>query len=1013
MNASVVDTPSTMASSGRSPPLHAHDSPHVTTPQDRTHTPATNISPTGQPPLSSAPPPFITGPITLDPFATPSATLNPRSCVTCRRRKVRCDKHMPCGNCRKAQIQCVFPAPGRAPRRPRAKDPNAPPKQTSEREMELMKRLRKLEGIVEDLSGQIEFETYKHNTNSESPEATLDTHENERRKATASPQGENATLPNNHIPPGYSVPRRTGTGGSMTGSSPATTKGQQAGGDVNKDFGKLVLSEKGKVRYVSNAFWSKITEEIEALRSETQRLTDDSSDSSGDEGTPILAGPQTDQHAGHHGFIFGYSSSSADLRSLHPLPSQMLFYWQIYMENIDPIIKLLHVPAMTKIIKELRSDMSTITPGVEALMFAIYFAAITSMEADEVMTNFGAEKPQLIARYRFATEQALAKANCVTTSELIVLQAFVLFLILVRRYDDSKFSTALTGLVVKIAQSLGLHRDGTHFDNISPFDIEMRRRLWWAICVLDLRSAEDQGCELTVVERSFDTLFPLNVNDSDIGPEMTEFPPERTGSTDMTFCLIRYEICALSRRVHTAVTGMSPCPRESRGTLDEHEDKLLEMYEHIDQKYLRPCPAKETDLLNWVSATIARLIMSKMSLVIYQPLMPSTGTELPSDVRDRLFMASIEVVEYSRVLNSEPKIRHWRWLFQTYNQWHAVAYLLLEVCRRSWSPSVERGWIALNSTFENGKDMDFAKPVIWVMLRKLMIQAKRHRDSEIVRLRANPQAAEELDVEEHNQVPPASFQHLPSSVRSTLARDRWRRLVGTNVQDPPIPDLLAQHLARKNNNNNNNNNHNGSSTTVSEHTSSQSPQAQMPKDTPVHYSDLDSAMNEPYFSPQDLFPLAFGGDPTEFARLAIMGGGDALVASFKSPPSHQQQQQQQQQQPPRVPIETFNTRGGNALPTADGALRMGADVAGLGGGGGDSAMTDDHPPPWLWNPQAAATTTTTTPGGFGGYGGFSIIGGGTAADDQDVNMDAGDVVNWQNWMDSSLGINGVGFTGGI
>lgn len=254
MKSSGADTPSTMASSGRSPILHAHDSPHPSTPLDRNPTPMTST------PVSSAPQSFITGPITLDPFATPSATLNPRSCVTCRRRKVRCDKHMPCGNCRKAQIQCVFPAPGRAPRRPRAKDPNAPPKQTSEREMELMKRLRKLEGIVEDLSGQIEFETYKHG-NSESPEATSDpTQENDRRKMTASPSVENSSSANN-IPPGFCVPRRTGTGGSTTSSSLATLRGQ-SGGDVNKDFGKLVLSEKGKVRYVNNAFWTKITEEV-------------------------------------------------------------------------------------------------------------------------------------------------------------------------------------------------------------------------------------------------------------------------------------------------------------------------------------------------------------------------------------------------------------------------------------------------------------------------------------------------------------------------------------------------------------------------------------------------------------------------------------------------------------------------------------------------------------------------------------------------------------------------------
>ena len=44
---------------------------------------------------------------------------NPRTCVTCKRRKVKCDRISPCGNCIKAQIPCKYPPPGRAPRQPR------------------------------------------------------------------------------------------------------------------------------------------------------------------------------------------------------------------------------------------------------------------------------------------------------------------------------------------------------------------------------------------------------------------------------------------------------------------------------------------------------------------------------------------------------------------------------------------------------------------------------------------------------------------------------------------------------------------------------------------------------------------------------------------------------------------------------------------------------------------------------------------------------------------------------
>ena len=71
--------------------------------------------------------------------------LNPRSCVTCRRRKVRCDKRNPCSNCVKQGIECIFPGPGRAPRKAR-KPPDA----------ELLLRLRKLEGVVKSLGAQVD-----------------------------------------------------------------------------------------------------------------------------------------------------------------------------------------------------------------------------------------------------------------------------------------------------------------------------------------------------------------------------------------------------------------------------------------------------------------------------------------------------------------------------------------------------------------------------------------------------------------------------------------------------------------------------------------------------------------------------------------------------------------------------------------------------------------------------------------------------------------------------------------
>ncbi|KAI1374349.1 fungal-specific transcription factor domain-containing protein [Hypoxylon crocopeplum] len=884
------------------------------------------------------------GPITLDPSTTPSLTLNPRSCVTCRRRKVRCDKFMPCGNCRKAQIQCVFPAPGRAPRRPRVKDPNAPPKQTSEREIELMKRLRKLESIVEDLSGQIEIETARHPSLGASPEAVMDsTQEKERRRQSGIVYSEN--LPGGYPPLDPSKVNRSQT--SEAGCPPLNSPA----GEVSKSFGRLVFNEKGKTRYVSSAFWSKVNDEINLLRSETEMLSDEDSEGSDDGSSPVAFNPYSDQ-VDHHGFVLGYSSSNVDLRKLHPLPSQIPFIWQVYQENVDPLVKILHVPTMEKTTRELRSNMNDISPGMEALMFAIYYASITSMEEEEVRINFGADKGQLINKYRFATEQALAKANFLVTSELVVVQAFTLFLVLVRRYDDTRFAWTLTGLAIRISQSLGVHREGTKFDDLSPFDVEMRRRLWWAICILDLRSAEDQGTELTIAERTYDTQFPLNINDVDITPDMKEFPEEKTGPTDMTFCLIRYEICALARKIHFATNGMAPCG--NRSTEEQRDKMLLECYERIEKKYLKSCGDKDADVLHWVAAMIARLIMAKMSLIIYQPmLLHSTGQELNKDFRHRLFMASLEVVEYTKVLNSEPKCRQWRWLFQTYAQWHAVAYLLLEVCRLPWTASLERAWIVLNATFGTPDAAERAKPGVWVPLRKLMGQARRHREDEIRRLRADPEAAQLLDLDEERRVQPDSFKHLSSSVRSVVAQDQWRKLVGAKGPERP-----TYHISDV--------------TGVGPQTNSKGA-SRDPSDPDVPNNELqyvDHLMSQPYLDSQDLFSVAFPGD-----HVYMTEGG-------AQPPGNSRPGQS-------VPGEQFGA-GGNS-----------SNAYQLTTGPPSNTYVEDHPPPWLWPGIWEESPPNRTPST------------GPAADDQDVNMDVDETFNWQSWMDSGLAMGRVGFTGGI
>lgn len=180
--------------------------------------------------------------------------LNPRSCVTCRRRKVRCDKQMPCSNCRRASIPCIFPAPGRAPRQQRPRDPNAPPKTSSQREVELVKRLRKLEGIVEELSGQSEIE----------PGGRLPS-------ATGSPDPSQSNPTGGDGPP-LGRPMSGGLDTFVGAGSPCSRDNESVADnasetakrrEVQMTLGRLVLDDqRGTSRYVSSGFWSKLNDEV-------------------------------------------------------------------------------------------------------------------------------------------------------------------------------------------------------------------------------------------------------------------------------------------------------------------------------------------------------------------------------------------------------------------------------------------------------------------------------------------------------------------------------------------------------------------------------------------------------------------------------------------------------------------------------------------------------------------------------------------------------------------------------
>lgn len=252
---------------------------------------------------------------------------------------------------------------------------------------------------------------------------------------------------------------------------------------------------------------------------------------------------------GSNAAILGYRSVARSLRDLHPPLELSMRLFQIFTDNVLPVVRIFHTPTLMQLFWGAVMSLDSLDKETEALLFAIYYSAVISIDSLQCADMVGVARPVALERYKFAAEQALARANILNTHSSLLLQAAALYLSALRSHDGTRAVWSLIALVSHVARSMGYHRDGTMF-NLSPFETEMRRRTWHLLVLLDNRSTEYHGYEPPVADNmAFDTRWPLNVNDSDLSTDMTEPPPESDGATDMILVHVRCHALRVSQEM--------------------------------------------------------------------------------------------------------------------------------------------------------------------------------------------------------------------------------------------------------------------------------------------------------------------------------------------------------------------------------------------------------------------------------------------------------------------------------
>jgi Fungal Zn(2)-Cys(6) binuclear cluster domain len=325
------------------------------------------------------------------------------ACVPCYTRKVKCDRQHPCNTCTRTKADCVY------------RDPAPPRRKKRMTEKDLLERIEKYEDHLKragiplgDLYGKVGQEAESADDAAESrAELPIDEFYVKTAPQEAESAGGSKATAKRASSPRYTTP---------FGKTPGEDLLRKEGG------GALVTDSKGRSRYLENNLWVALHNELKnpgqiVGENEPASSSDDDSANAGDMDPAYLL------------FSAG-STVKNDLAAFFPAAKEANLLWQTYVKNVSPISKFIHIPTTSKLVEKAQENPRNLSTNEIALLLSIfYLATISSLRPSECEKAIVESKDTIQRRYRFLTQQALIKAQFLRSSDLMVLQAFVHYLV--------------------------------------------------------------------------------------------------------------------------------------------------------------------------------------------------------------------------------------------------------------------------------------------------------------------------------------------------------------------------------------------------------------------------------------------------------------------------------------------------------------------------------------------------------------------------------------------------------
>ncbi|KAI0164458.1 fungal-specific transcription factor domain-containing protein [Hypoxylon sp. FL1284] len=510
------------------------------------------------------------------PFGTPQRKIQKRnrppvSCLLCRTRKVKCDRKQPCERCVKSGEANFCEYAPRASRKERSDrlHPDGRARRESATRPGLQFRLQKLEEMVNGL-------------------VYAPQHREPAALGTPSSSDQRAEI--------------TETRSDLS-SPPSLSSGAT-----------LVPTREGEHKYVGATHWSAILDSIHDIQGILGSETDPQS-------TPSPPPQGFDQD--HPDVVFGRQPPITVHQAVSRLPprSKTDALILLYFRHKFTTAPYIHTAKFQK-----EYDNFWVMPTNTSLLWISCLASmlwvaasIATMkgDSDESMADL---PDQLMA---LATE-------CLVSGDYLSARPYSIEALLLHSYTDLQKNKEIDsslwakfGLVARLAQRMGYHRDPKHLPKITPFDGEIRRRAFFFIEVFDVLFSFQLGMPPIIRDDECDTESPSNLWDTDFDENIMALPPPRplTEPTSVLYLCYKSKLCRLLRRVIRFTLAIHAPPYEEFTKLDDE----LSLYHTQVPPSLQIRPIRSYSFTDHTYDIMHRLMLEMMYLkslcVLHRPFL--------------------------------------------------------------------------------------------------------------------------------------------------------------------------------------------------------------------------------------------------------------------------------------------------------------------------------------------------------------------------------------------------------